>query len=68
MKIKLDKLIVQFFLDHIFTLKGSLEWYLTTEKQKERHFKKFGKELKPQKSRHTIKQVFWEGKTQDDHV
>ena len=72
MKIKLDKLleelIIQFFPDHIFTLKGSLEWYPTTEKQKERHFKKFGKQLKPQKSRYKIKQVFWEGKTQDDNV
>ena len=72
MKIKLnellEELIIQFFPNHIFTLKGSLEWYPTTEKQKERHFKKFGKELKPQKSRYKIKQVFWEGKTQDDNV
>ena len=71
MKIKLDELleelIIQFFPNHVFTLKGSLEWYPTKEKQKERHFKKFGKELKPQKSRYKIKQVFWKEKNQVDN-
>ena len=71
MKIKLDELleelIIQFFPNHVFTLKGSLEWYPTTEKQKERHFKKFGKELKPQRRRYNIREVYWEGKNQEDN-
>ena len=58
MKIKLDELleelIIQFFPNHVFTLKGSLEWYPTTEKQKERHFKNFGKDFKIQRGRRFV--------------
>ena len=63
----LDKIIKLHFHNHKFTLKGSLEWYPTTEKHKERHFKKFGKELKPQRRRYKIKEVYWEGKNQEDN-
>ena len=63
----LDKIIELHFDKHKFTLKGSLEWYHTTEKQKERHFKKFGKKLKPQRRRYKIKEVYWEGKNQEDN-
>lgn len=63
----LDKIIELHFDNHKFTLKGSLEWYPTTEKQKERHFKKFGKELKPQRRRYNIREVYWEGKNQEDN-
>ena len=63
----LDKIIKLHFRNHKFTLKGSLEWYPTTEKQKERHFKKFGKELKPQRRRYNTRGVYWEGKNQEDN-
>ena len=63
----LDKIIELHFDKHKFTLKGSLEWYHTTEKQKERHFKKFGEKLKPQRRRYKIKEVYWEGKNQEDN-
>lgn len=62
----LDKIIELHFDNHRLTLKGSLEWYPTTEKQKERHFKKFGKELKPQRRRYKIKEVYWEGNNEED--
>ena len=62
----LDQIIGLYFISHKFSLKGSLEWYPITEKQKERHFKKFGKELKPQRRRYNIKEVFWEEKKGDD--
>ena len=64
----LDKIIELHFKNHKFTLKGSLEWYPTTERQKERHFKKFGKELKPQKRRYKIKEVYWQGKNQENSL
>jgi len=63
----LDKIIELHFDKHKFTLKGSLEWYHTTEKQKERHFKKFGEKLKPQRRRYNIREVYWEGKNQEDN-
>ena len=63
----LDKIIELHFDNYKFTLKGSLEWYPTTEKQKERHFKKYGKELKPQRRRYKIREVYWEGKNQEDN-
>ena len=63
----LDKIIELHFDNYKFTLRGSLEWYPTTEKQKERHFKKYGKELKPQRRRYKIREVYWEGKNQEDN-
>ena len=66
-KVLLDKIIDLHFNNHKFTLKGSLEWYPITEKQKERHFKKFGKELKPQRRRYKIREFYWEGKNQEDN-
>ena len=63
----LDKIIELHFDNHKFTLKGSLEWYHITEKQKERYFKKFGKELKNQRRRYKIKEVYWVGKNQEDN-
>jgi hypothetical protein len=66
-KVLLDKIIELHFNNHKFTLKGSLEWYPTTEKQKERYFKKFGKELKFQRRRYKIRVVYWEGKNQEDN-
>jgi len=63
----LDKIIKLHFHNHKFTLKGSLEWYPITERQNERHFKKFGKELKPQRRRYNIREVYWEGKNQEDN-
>jgi len=64
----LDKIIELHFDNYKFTLRGSLEWYPTTEKQKERHFKKYGKELKPQRRRYKIREVYWEGKNQEDNA
>ena len=63
----LDKIIELHFDNHKFTLKGSLEWYPIHEKQKERYFKKFGKELKSQRRRYKIREVYWEGKNQEDN-
>ena len=63
----LDKIIELHFDNYKFTLRGSLEWYPTTEKQKERHFKKYGKELKPQRRRYKIREVYWEGKNQENN-
>ena len=64
----LDKIIGLHFDDHEYTLKGSLDWIPIPEKQKERYFKKFGKELKNQRRRYKIKEVYWEGKNLEDNV
>ena len=56
----LDKIIGLHFDNHKFSLKGSLEWIPNTQKQKERHFKKFGKELKVNRSKYRIKDIYWE--------
>jgi len=62
----LDTVIKLHFPTHKFSLKGSLEWYPISEKQKERYFKKFGKELKNQRRRYNIKEVYWEGNNEGD--
>ena len=62
----LDKIIELHFDNYKFTHKGSLEWYPIHEKQKERYFKKFGKELKNQRRRYKIKEVYWEGNNEGD--
>jgi len=56
----LDKIIGLHFDNHKFSLKGSLEWIPNTQKQKERHFKKFGKKLKVNRSKYIIKDIYWE--------
>tara|TARA_B100001741_G_C16515296_1_gene581909 strand:- start:1066 stop:1506 length:441 start_codon:yes stop_codon:yes gene_type:complete len=56
----LDKIIGLHFDNHNFSLKGSLVWIPNTKKQKERHFKKFGKELKVNRSKYRIKDIYWE--------
>ena len=56
----LDKIIGLHFDNHKFSLKGSLEWIPNTQKQKERHFKKFGKELKANRRTYRIKDIYWE--------
>ena len=56
----LDKIIGLHFEKHKFSLKGSLEWIPNTQKQKERHFKKFGKELKANRRTYRIKDIYWE--------
>ena len=56
----LDKIIELHFDNHKFSLKGSLEWIPNTQKQKERHFKKFGKELKANRRTYRIKDIYWE--------
>ena len=63
----LDKIIELHFDNRKFTLKGSLEWIPNTQKQKERHFKKFGKQLKPRRRGYKIREVYWEGKNQEDN-
>lgn len=64
----LDTIIKLHFPNHKFSLKGSLEWRPISEKQKDLYFKKFGKELKIQRKRYNIKEVYWEDKIQDDNV
>ena len=56
----LDKIIELHFNKHKFTLKGKLEWYPVTNQQKTRYLKKRGKELKFQRRRYKITEVFWE--------
>ena len=62
----LDKIIELHFDNYKFTQKGSLEWYPIHEKRKEKYFKKFGKELKNQRRRYKIKEVYWEGNNEGD--
>ena len=56
----LNKIIELHFDNHKFNLKGNLEWIPSTQKQKQRHFKKFGKELKVNRSKYRIKDIYWE--------
>ena len=56
----LNKIIKLHFENHKLSLKGNLEWIPNTQKQKERHFKKFGKELKVNRSKYRIKDIYWE--------
>ena len=55
----LNKIIKLHFENHKLSLKGNLEWIPNTQKQKERHFKKFGKELKVNRSKYRIKDIYW---------
>jgi hypothetical protein len=56
----LDHVVAQFFPTHDFDLKGKLNWIPETEKEKERYFKRTGKELKKQRRQYSITKVFWE--------
>ena len=56
----LDRIIELHFDNYNFTLKGKLEWCQVTDQQKIRYFKKRGKELKFQRRKYNITEVFWE--------
>ena len=47
-------------------LKGKLEWYPVTERMKTRYFKKTGKELKNQRRKYKVTDVFWKKSTNDE--
>ena len=49
----------QFFSTHQITLLGRFSWLPVTDKQRERVFKKTGKELKEQFKRYRIVEVFY---------
>lgn len=49
----------QFFSTHHITLLGRFSWLPVTDKQRERVFKKAGKELKEQFKRYRIVEVFY---------
>lgn len=61
----LEKIISTFFKKNNFTLKGKLIWNEVSKKEKERYFKKNGKELKKQRVKYKTSEVFWENKYKD---
>ena len=61
----LEKIISTFFKKNNFTLKGKLIWNDVSKKEKERYFKKNGKELKKQRVKYKTSEVFWENKYKD---
>jgi hypothetical protein len=65
-RVLLEQVIAHFFPTHDFDLKGKLKWYPTTKEQRARYFKRNGREMKPQRRRYKITEVFWKkekGKT-----
>ncbi|MDB9780071.1 hypothetical protein OAB54_07520 [Flavobacteriaceae bacterium] len=55
----LDLIISRYFKNYDFDLKGKLEWYPVTEKQKDKHFKRTGKYLTSQRRSYKINKEFW---------
>lgn len=62
----LDHVIETYFEKAKFDLKGKLEWDAVTDRQKERYFKKKGKELTVQRVNYSTVEVFWE-KAKDEN-
>jgi len=56
----LKTIIIQFFKNYDFDLKGKLDWYPLTKQQKSRSLKKTGMELKVQRTRYKSNEIFWE--------
>ena len=61
----LKLVISEFFSESNFDLHGKLEWLPVTEREKERYFRKFGKELKHQRRKYKISDIYWEKKRTD---
>ena len=55
----LSQVINIHFPENKFDLKGKLEWYPVTEKEKTRYLERTGKELKNQRRKYKITDVFW---------
>jgi hypothetical protein len=55
----LNDVIRLHFKNHDFDLKEKLEWYPVTDKQKEKHFKRTGKDLTSQRRSYKINKEFW---------
>ena len=55
----LDIIILKHFKNQKFDLKGKLEWYPVTYKQKDKHFKRTGKYLTSQRISYNINKEFW---------
>ena len=62
----LNQVINTHFPENKFNLKGKLEWYPVTERMKTRYLKKTGKELKNQRRKYKITDVFWKKSTNDE--
>jgi len=58
-------IISEFFSESNFDLHGKLEWLPVTEIEKERYFRKRGKELKHQRRKYKISDIYWEKKRTD---
>lgn len=58
-------IISEFFSESNFDLHGKLEWLPVTEREKERYFRKRGKELKHQRRKYKISDIYWEKKRTD---
>lgn len=63
----LENIISIYFKDSQFDLKGKLEWREVTEKQKIRYQKKYNKELKIQRRRFVISEIFSEKKMKSNN-
>lgn len=61
----LKLIISEFFSESDFDLHGKLEWLPVTEREKERYFRKRGKELKHQRRKYKISDIYWEKKRMD---
>ena len=61
----LKLIISEFFSESDFDLHGKLEWLPVTEREKERYFRKRGKELKHQRRKYKISDIYWEKKRTD---
>ena len=59
----LNQVINTYFPENKFDLKGQLKWYPITERMKTRYLKRTGKELKNQRRKYKITDVFWKKPT-----
>ena len=64
----LSQVINIHFPENKFDLKGKLEWYPVTDKMKTRYLKRTGKELKNQRRKYKITDVFWKKSTDEEKV
>lgn len=56
----LDQVINQFFKNQEFDLKGIIQWDEVTQREKDRYFKKTGKQKTIQRVRYTLVKEIWQ--------
>ena len=64
----LSQVINIHFPENKFDLKGKLEWYPVTEKEKTRYLERTGKELKNQRRKYKITDVFWKKSADEEKI